>query len=768
MEALTVYSSAHPCLLHVAHATPSAEFLAALLGSSSQLSHHAAILRLLTGWDRLDLSVLEAIVVTNFMPFTDLEDNETDLAGSTPLVLQFLCHRTGIREKQLLPLWSSSENKRKLLIGFILVVVVRFVQHKYPSHGVGNYDILKASKAKAAREALKLGEESGEELTSKEPASAKAKVTPPELKADGGVAQSVAIKSDATTYETKVAGITKAKNRAKTVPDEVIDWEARYKQMEALILKASSSDRKSSQSTKSKYKVVPKRGKAKKLTEGINTSSSFRESDDEDHSELDAYSANIYNDFVRPDTEGNTPLQSIRGDLDDPNDSDYEEDISDSESSDTDELEDEDSDEDRAARKRRRARRAAKRRGTETTKKASARRKDTTTVSRLPTGELTSYYPDALTGVQNIKKLLKGQDELNDLAPPLRWDIDRNPLLISEYDKLWNMHRGFTESEATSIATYLDQRKNNEYGIILIDVSGTLYNIKYKSSINSTDRGDVLNFVKLFNPDKDVLLASTLKQGPTMSLLFPRSKDEFDAFFEVQAGLASRPTRLRYKETPGVTLVDHINRYKTRLYEHIEYVIFPGEGKDWHNNTEQATRLSILLSFHLHQWIGAIIAGDLSLLVSTFKINWMPYNTSLEYIEHNLTSQAFSAQCSFLLYHCHHCGLIGVTGSTCTKSGCITINTKEDKKSTEYKKIPSEEYEAKYAVWVKKAKDKKVKGSTSRAVFTRETNWLSDGTDLPSSNGKKLTSLDQFLWLQNKLPYFAYDVKYGVSMQRLD
>lgn len=146
-----------------------------------------------------------------------------------------------------------------------------------------------------------------------------------------------------------------------------------------------------------------------------------------------------------------------------------------------------------------------------------------------------------------------------------------------------------------------------------------LYQIK-TNNVKLSDEQQATNNIRTckFNPDNNPLIEQADPFGDNCVLLLSRYREELKAFFRAMIVQAVKPTRLIFTIPENETLISQINDYENLLEEQIDPHVFPScDSSEWHNHRQQLSWWAVLLNFHINQWMGSLVAGDLGLLTST-------------------------------------------------------------------------------------------------------------------------------------------------------
>lgn len=287
-----------------------------------------------------------------------------------------------------------------------------------------------------------------------------------------------------------------------------------------------------------------------------------------------------------------------------------------------------------------------------------------------PSGSV-SHYSSAVQRAHLVLGDLLYMDERSCDALPdlLRWNPADNPTLLASWVSLAKAY----QREPTASSNQLwDQFAvmQSARGLLIADLSGSLYRVHREGLVSQKDLLTGSSPAQLYNPDSDLNVQMAAADVTHCNHVFPLTAASLEEFIRAMSYQAHCESRLRLLPTSHQERHLLVMDYGHRLSGTIRDRIFPPSLGEPGQHPQHISRWALFLQFHLHQWMTAVLRGDLRLLTDgSYHANLVPLDNKLAALA-SLEPASLHVHMSYLGYTCSSCGRLGRTAICCESAKC--------------------------------------------------------------------------------------------------
>lgn len=359
-------------------------------------------------------------------------------------------------------------------------------------------------------------------------------------------------------------------------------------------------------------------------------------------------------------------------------------------------------------------------------------------------------------------------DPSPEMRKDLRWEFEENRKLVSYWEHAIDYYRDPTMMDSPHILRLVREIRTNR-GLLLADLQGHLYTVHWNTTVNVRKYNPRQGCSPIANPDKCDRIAMASAEQMLDNHMYPRCHASFMEFLLQMKDQALKPSRIRFRDT-GEERQGHIRHYETLIKQQVGEV-FPSERPHaYHTNELHVSRWSLLLSFHIKQWMQAVTQADLSALTRRFREHWHPYEKALLELG-RLDNSGFLLHLDFLGYHCRLCGRLSLVATCCDNPRCTNVKAGISQKSpaglgyqlvseAEYTRRLEDWHSARLASW-KAEGGAGTQPKKDKSVFTKEVKISSRPRDCTPTEQHGIL---QYRLQQDRLPYFTWDERGGFDL----
>lgn len=392
----------------------------------------------------------------------------------------------------------------------------------------------------------------------------------------------------------------------------------------------------------------------------------------------------------------------------------------------------------------------------------------TTGTRRKADGSVTGKSSQAsrITLPSSVHALLR--DPTPEHRKDLRWEFGSNRKLVSYWEHIIDYHTDPTLMDAPHVLRLVREIRSHR-GLLLADLQGHLYTVRWNTTINVRKYNARQGCSPIANPDKCERIGSASAEQTLDNHMYPRCHASLMEFLLQMKDQALKPTRIKFccsrEERQG-----HIRHYESLLKQQLGE-IFPSElPHGYHHNELYVSRWALFLSFHVKQWMHAVVQADLSALTRRFREHWQPYERAMQELA-RVDSGGFLLHLELLGYHCRLCGRLALVASCCDNPRCTHVKSGLAGRAAGglgYQLVSEADYDrrledwqnARLAAW-KAEGSRGTQPKKDKAAFTKEVKISSRPRDCASPEA---TGIQQFRLQQDRLPYFTWDERGGFDV----